>query len=99
MSVYPAQRLFWGPVSFAACIACHGPWEQALSPDFPPLASQPVAFLLRQLTLWKAGQRGGTPLARLMHKVVVPELDAGQMRDLAVYYAQLPPSVCRTDRC
>ncbi len=80
------------------CSACHGPWEQALSHDYPPLSSQPASFLFRQLVLWKAGKRGGTPLARMMHKVV-PELDEAQMRDLSIYYAQLSADTCAGEAC
>ncbi len=72
-----------------ACNACHGPWPDPLSPDYPALASQPQQYLLAQLQLWKAGKRGGTPLARLMHKAV-PELEYQQMVDLSAYYAGLP---------
>lgn len=71
-----------------ACNACHGPWPNPLSPDYPTLASQPQQYLLAQLKLWKAGKRGGTPLARLMHKAV-PELEYQQMMDLSAYYSAL----------
>ncbi len=71
-----------------ACNACHGPWPDPLSPNYPALASQPQQYLLTQLQLWKAGNRGGTPLARLMHKAV-PEMQYQQMVDLSAYYSAL----------
>lgn len=73
-----------------ACGACHGPWPTRRSDRFPSLAGQSQTFLYTQLKLWKSGQRGGTELAHLMHKVV-PALDDEQMRALAAYYASLPP--------
>ena len=73
-----------------ACSACHGPWPERLSALFPRLAGQPEPYLLRQLELWRDGDRGGTSRAHLMHQAA-RSLDDDQLRALAAYYASLPP--------
>ena len=72
-----------------ACAACHGPWPHRITERYPRLAGQHEAYLLTQLELWKAGTRGGTTLAEMMHEVA-PTLDEREMRALAAYYADLP---------
>ena len=72
-----------------ACAACHGPWPHRITERYPRLAGQHEAYLLTQLQLWKAGTRGGTTLAEMMHEVA-PTLDEREMRALAAYYADLP---------
>ena len=77
-----------------ACDACHGPWPSEREALFPSLAGQHRGYLLDQLDLWKAGLRGGAPLAAMMHEVV-PTLEIDDMEALAVYYASLPATPTR----
>lgn len=72
-----------------ACNACHGPWPDRLSALFPRLSGQPEPYLLRQLELWRDGERGGTSRAHLMHQAA-RDLDDRELRALAAYYASLP---------
>lgn len=77
-----------------ACSACHGPWPDRLSALFPRLAGQPEPYLLRQLELWRDGERGGTSRAHLMHQAAKDLID-GELRALAAYYASLKPGEAR----
>lgn len=79
-----------GQEDVPVCAACHGPGaaDAAASPRFPALAGQKRDYLLQQLKLWKAGTRGGTDRAVLMHEMV-PHLDEADMKALAAYYASL----------
>ena len=72
-----------------SCAACHGPWPEPRDRRHPNLAGQHASYLLDQLHAWKAHERGGTDLARLMHPVA-EELEEDEMRALAAYYASLP---------
>ncbi len=71
-----------------ACIHCHGPGATTQNPQFPRLAGQNRAYLVRQLELWGEGTRGGTAYAPLMTEVA-SGLTPAQMRDVAAYYASL----------
>ncbi|WPZ34404.1 c-type cytochrome [Thalassobaculum sp. OXR-137] len=73
-----------------ACAACHGPWPQRLSADFPRLSGQPEPYLRRQLELWRAEERGGTARAPLMHEAA-RALEDADIRALAAFYAAQPP--------
>ena len=73
-----------------ACASCHGPWPHPITERYPRLAGQHEAYLLTQLRLWKAGTRGGTELAKMMHEVA-PTLDGRGVRALAAFYAELDP--------
>jgi cytochrome c553 len=72
-----------------ACRHCHGPGNAADNPAFPKLAGQNEDYLVQQLKLLRSGTRGGTAYAPLM-TTVAAGLDAGQIREVAAYYASLP---------
>lgn len=74
----------------ASCADCHGPTDQPRHPVYPDLAGQPADYLRLQLELFRQEQRGGTSRAHLMHHVA-PRLSSEQIRDVAAYYAALPP--------
>ncbi|MBZ5715681.1 c-type cytochrome [Nannocystis pusilla] len=80
----PAQRV-------PACVDCHGPGRPRRNAAMPDLAGQYADYLVLQLELFKARQRGGSAYAHLMTPVASP-LDAEQIRDLAAYYASLKPA-------
>jgi cytochrome c553 len=73
----------------ASCEDCHGPHVER-NPAYPELAGQYAEYLELQLRLFSEGRRGGSPYARLMASVA-PRLSPEQMRDVALYYASLPP--------
>ena len=75
----PAQRV-------PSCMDCHGPGLTARNPNYPDHSGQYADYLLSQLELFKARQRGGTAYAHLMDQVAA-NLTAQQMRDVALYYA------------
>src|SRR3546814_11983560 len=58
-------------------------------PHYPRLAGQQAWYLALQLRLLKAGERGGTPFAPIMHAVAERMSDA-PIDDLAEFYAGLP---------
>lgn len=71
-----------------ACAGCHGLEEGPRYPHYPRLAGQQAWYLATQLRLLKAGARGGTAYAPIM-QAVAERLEAGQIDDLAAYYAGL----------
>jgi cytochrome c553 len=79
----PSQRV-------PSCQDCHGPSDEPRNPAYPELAGQYVEYLELQLHLFKKGRRGGSRYAHLMRSVA-PRLTDDQIRDVARYYASLPP--------
>lgn len=74
-----------------ACTACHGPWPEAVSGDFPSLIGQRRHYVETQLVLWQQEKRGGTEKADMMHKVI-EGMDEADMAALAAYYSSLSPA-------
>jgi cytochrome c553 len=68
------------------CSACHGQAGVGVAPNFPNLAGQSATYLYVQLRAFKGGQRSDPAMAPM-----VAALDDAGMRDLAAYYASLPP--------
>lgn len=69
-----------------ACDGCHG--AGAANPAYPRIAGQHASYLRRQLALWAAGHRGGTPYAPLMD-TVGHVLEPEAIEAVAAYYASL----------
>lgn len=74
-----------------ACSECHGPAPRRKNPAYPRLAGQHAGYLVQQLELFKAQQRGGSEFAHVMQPVA-GRLTPEQMRDVAAYYSSLAPS-------
>ena len=72
-----------------ACAACHGPWPEPRDRRYPSLAGQHSNYVEEQLAAWVEGERGGSPLARLMHPVA-HALEPADRAAVAAYYAALP---------
>jgi cytochrome c553 len=68
------------------CAACHGPRGIAVAPNFPNLAGQSATYLYLQLKQFKGGQRSDPIMS-----AQAANLGDADMRDLASYYASLPP--------
>lgn len=75
-----------GKAAAAVCGACHGPDGIAVAPNFPNLAGQSATYLYVQLKTFKGGQRNDPVMTAM-----AATLDDASMRDLAAYFASLPP--------
>jgi cytochrome c553 len=71
-----------------ACAACHGPELKGMG-DAPPIAGHHANYLVRQLYLFKTGERSG-PTATLM-KGVTQNLTVDDMVAIAAYLASRTP--------
>ncbi|WP_309265840.1 c-type cytochrome [Aeromonas salmonicida] len=91
----PLLALAWGHLAKAAdieagkakaavCAACHGVEGKALIPNYPHLAGQNQAYLVKQLKAFKDGSRQEP----LMVPFMAPLTEA-DMENLAAFYASL----------
>jgi cytochrome c553 len=76
-----------GKAKAAVCGACHGPAGVAPVPAFPNLAGQHAEYLYERLVEFKREARPDSPMTPQ-----VANLDEAAMRDLAAYFASLPPA-------
>ncbi|MGD2129549.1 MAG: c-type cytochrome [Lysobacterales bacterium] len=71
-----------GQSKSAICAACHGADGNSTVPNWPKLAGQHEQYLVRQVTLIKAGARPVPEMAG-----IVPGLSDQDIQDLAAYFA------------
>jgi len=71
-----------GQAKAAICAACHGADGNSVVPNWPKLAGQHEQYLVRQVTLIKAGAR---PVPEMMG--ITPGLSDQDILDLAAYFA------------
>ena len=71
-----------------ACAACHGADGHGQG-RFPRVASQPAAYALEQLRVYRAAPSFHNPLAMVMKSVAV-KLNEDEMRSVAAYMATMP---------
>ncbi len=64
------------------CARCHGDGGVSDDPEIPHLAAQQASYLFRQLQHFKAGERDGGRMNKMIRK-----LDDQQLADLAVHFA------------
>jgi len=69
---------------WVVCAACHGVEGKAMIPNYPHLAGQNAAYLVKQLQAFKDGTRKEP----LMVPFMAPLTDA-DMENLAAFYASL----------
>src|SRR3546814_17729445 len=69
-----------------ACVACHGLEQGPRFPHYPRLAGQQAWYLALQLRLLKAGERGGTPFAPIMHAVAERQMGRASCRERVCQY-------------
>lgn len=81
----PARPSEPPPPVKARCAACHGEQGETTSEEFPTLAGQHPAYLLKQLQDFQSGARQS-----LMNRMV-RGLGAAELEAIARYYASLPP--------
>jgi cytochrome c553 len=70
-----------GKTKAAACAACHGPDGKSSNPEWPNLAGQGVAYLVKQLEEFKAGKR-----ANPIMSAQAAALSEADMADVAAYF-------------
>lgn len=73
--------------SVASCLACHD--SANVNEAYPRLAGQPVAYLQKQLHLFRAGLRGGSEYAHIMTRIA-SRLSDDDIHALADYYGAPP---------
>lgn len=71
-----------GQARAALCIACHGPGGNSLNPMWPKLAGQHPNYIVKQLELFKAGERKDPMMAPM-----AVALDDKARADLAAYFS------------
>lgn len=71
-----------GKAKAASCTACHGPDGNSPVPTFPRLAGQHAAYLAKQLTEFKNGDRKDPTMTGM-----VAPLSEQDILDLAAYFA------------
>lgn len=67
------------------CDSCHGPEGEGFGELFPPLAGQPVKYIISQLNKWQSGQRDNDQLS-MMKNTANLLTDADKVL-IAKYYA------------
>lgn len=72
----------------SACASCHGPAGSG-TPEGPPLAAQPAFYLAQQLQDWQASKRRNDGQHVMLN--VAQGLKPGELRQLSLYLARLPP--------
>jgi len=75
-----------GKTKATVCGACHGPLGIAPVPLFPNLAGQKAEYLYWRLVAFKRAAKPESPMT-----AQVAQLDDASMRDLAAWFASLPP--------
>jgi cytochrome c553 len=76
-----------GKEKAAVCSACHGAAGVSPAPTFPNLAGQRAEYLYSQLVEFKREARPESPMTSQ-----VANLDEATMRNLAAWFASLPPA-------
>lgn len=68
------------------CVKCHGADGRGKSADYPSLAGQPAAYIVKQFFNFKTGQRVNEEMMPLVER-----LTAVEIRAVAQYFASLRP--------
>ena len=76
-----------GKLKSASCVGCHGANGMGLSDEFPNLAGQKKAYLVKQLTAFKNNTRTNPTM-----NAMAVSLRDNDILDLAAYYASLSPA-------
>ena len=71
-----------GKTKAAACAACHSADGNSVNPEWPKLAGQHAAYLVKQLTNFKAGDRNNAMMAPM-----AAPLSEQDMADIAAYFS------------
>lgn len=68
-----------------SCISCHGPEGRGFGPHFPPLAGQPLQYLINQINQWQTGERDNDNLALMQN--IANQLTDGDKMNVAAYFS------------
>ncbi|MGQ7847751.1 c-type cytochrome [Granulosicoccus sp. 3-233] len=74
-----------GQAKAAVCAACHGADGKAIQPSYPNLAGQHAAYIAKQLTDYRDGNR-----VNALMSGQAANLTDEDIQDLAAYYAAMP---------
>ena len=75
-----------GKAKSAMCAACHGQNGKAMIPNYPNLAGQNAAYVVKQLRAFKDGIRKDPIMSGM-----AAGLSDEDMENLAAYYASMKP--------
>jgi cytochrome c553 len=81
-TVFSAGNAETGKTKAATCLACHGADGNSIAPNFPNLAGQGEAYMVKQLKDFKAAKRRDPTM-----DAMVMALDDQAMEDVAAFYA------------
>ena len=76
-----------GRTKSSTCAACHGADGNSVTPDWPMLAGQHPAYIVRQIKAFKAGERTDVTM-----KPFADLLSDQDMLDVAAYFASQTPT-------
>ena len=77
-----------GKAKSATCLACHGADGNSIAPNFPKIAGQHEAYIVKQLNEYKSGNR-----VNAVMQGMVATLNEQDILDLAAYYATQTPTI------
>jgi cytochrome c553 len=80
-----------GATKAATCTACHGANGNSVNPEWPRLAGQNAAYIVKQLKHFRGGTRGANVQPPMMPAMAAPLTDQ-DMEDLAAYYSLQTPT-------
>jgi cytochrome c553 len=83
-----------GAAKAATCLACHGANGNSVNAEWPSLAGQNAAYIIKQLKMYHGGMRTGDPKnanSALMPPMAAPLSDQ-DMEDIAAYYSVQTPT-------
>lgn len=72
-----------GKTKAATCAACHGVTGNSVAPNWPTLAGQDPAYIVRQLMAFKNGERQNAAMVGFASM-----LSEQDMRDIAAYFSE-----------
>ena len=75
-----------GAAKAATCAGCHGPKGISLAPNFPNLAGQKEAYLVKQLKDFKSGARKDPTMSAM-----AAPLSDTDIANLAAHFSSLKP--------
>lgn len=81
-SLMAAGNAETGKTKAATCLACHGPDGNSIAPNFPNLAAQGEAYMVKQMKAFKAGERKDATM-----NAMAMALDDQAMEDIAAFYS------------
>ena len=87
-----AADLAAGKEKAELCSACHGDNGISQTANIPSLAAQPDAFIQWQLVYFRSGTRKNEQM-----QPIVEQLSNDDIRNLAAWFASLPPSPKKSD--